>query len=101
MPLGGVLAGFLLPPVVEMFGWRMALLVAGVLVLAIILAVQPMRPSLDASRKRDLRLTLGALFAPSNILSSFAAVSASPSAVRRASAGACLAIGQGVDSPIS
>lgn len=96
VPLGGVLAGLLLPPITETWGWRIALLVSGILVLLIILAVQPMRPVLDASRKRDLPLTLGVLFSPSNILSSFAAVSSSPSAVRLASAGACLAIGQGV-----
>ncbi|UZF94956.1 MFS transporter [Bosea sp. NBC_00550] len=96
VPLGGIIAGLVLPPIVASFGWRVSLLVSGLFVLAIILAVQPMRAGLDASRNRDQALTMRALFAPANILSSLSAVTASPSLFRLAAAGACLAIGQGI-----
>lgn len=96
VPLGGIIAGLVLPPIVVAFGWQAALLVSGVFVLAIIIAVQPMRAGLDSGRKRDQALSLGAVFAPANIVSSLAAVTTSPSLVRLASAGACLAVGQGI-----
>lgn len=96
VPVGGIIAGLVLPPIVVAFGWQAALLVSGLFVLTIILAVQPMRPSLDSSRARDQLLSLGAVFAPANMMSSLSAVTASPSLVRLASAGACLAVGQGV-----
>lgn len=96
VPLGGIIAGLVLPPIVVAFGWQAALLVSGLFVLIIILAVQPMRASLDSGRDREQALTLGALFAPANIVSSLAAVTASPSLLRLASAGACLAVGQGI-----
>lgn len=96
VPLGGIIAGLVLPPIVVAFGWQVALLVSGLFVLAIIMAVQPMRAGLDSGRKRDQALSLGAVFAPANIVSSLAAVTTSPSLVRLASAGACLAVGQGI-----
>ncbi|WP_439498304.1 MFS transporter [Bosea sp. (in: a-proteobacteria)] len=96
VPMGGIIAGLVLPPIAAAFGWRISLLVPGLFVLAIILAVQPMRAGLDAGRKRDEALTLRALFSPANIVSSLSAVMASASLIRLAAAGACLAVGQGI-----
>lgn len=96
VPLGGIIAGLVLPPIVVAFGWQAALLVSGLFVLAIILAVQPMQASLDSGRARDQPLSLGVVFAPANMMSSLAAVTTSASLVRLASAGACLAVGQGI-----
>ncbi len=60
VPLGGVLAGTLLPPMVEALGWRVALAATGALVVICALAVQPLQrradhlESEDESRRRPL-----------------------------------------------
>ncbi len=64
VPLGGIIAGLVLPPIVVAFGWQAALLVSGLFVLAIILAVQPMQASLDSGRARDQPLSLGVVLRP-------------------------------------
>lgn len=96
VPMGGIIAGLMLPPVAEAFGWRVSLLVAGVFVLTIILAVQPMRDDLDAGRQRDEPLSLHTVFSAGNLLTPLSALTASPSLIRLAAAGACLAVGQGI-----
>ena len=48
VPLGGVLAGLVLPPAIEAFGWRGALAIGGFISLASVLVVQPLR--FDAAR---------------------------------------------------
>lgn len=96
VPMGGIIAGLMLPPVAEAFGWRVSLLVAGAFVLIIILAVQPMRTDLDAGRQRDEPLSLRTVFSAANLLAPLSALTASPSLIRLAAAGACLAVGQGI-----
>ncbi len=64
VPLGGVMAGLIAPPVVLMFGWQglLTLVAAGSLALAV--ALQPMRARWDAERDGGTRLLanpLGAL----------------------------------------
>ena len=96
VPVGGILAGLLLPPIAQSYGWRASLLVAGVFVLVVTLAVQPIRAALDAGRVRDQPLTLRAFMSPANILAPLSAFTASASLFRLAAAGACLAVGQGI-----
>ncbi|HXP30599.1 MAG TPA: MFS transporter [Stellaceae bacterium] len=47
VPLGGALAGVVVPPLVLTLGWRMTTLILAVAVLAITVAVEPLRASLD------------------------------------------------------
>jgi MFS family permease len=96
VPAGGIVAGLVLPPVVEAFGWRASLLVSSILVMLVLLAVQPMRERLDAGRTRDQAVTVRAFLSPANIRAPLAALTSSASIVRLAMAGACLALGQGI-----
>jgi len=56
VPLGGVLAGLLLPPLSLAWGWRAALLVTAFLAVGAALALQPARPSWDDDRRPDAPL---------------------------------------------
>jgi MFS family permease len=73
-PLGGILAGLLLPPVALAVGWQAALLLAGVLVLIAAPLAQPLRRSLDADRDRSIRIAPRALLARDNLAAPFAAL---------------------------
>ena len=59
VPVGGVLAGILLPVFVTSFGWRGALICAAIMAFALAAALQPLRSEFDADRQpnRSLRLT--------------------------------------------
>lgn len=66
VPVGGVIAGALLPVFVELFGWRGALVCAASMPLAFALMLQPFRAEFDSDRQpqrslklTDLRATLG------------------------------------------
>ncbi len=68
VPVGGVIAGALLPGFVEMFGWRGALVCAASMSLVFALMLQPFRAEFDSDRQphrslklTDLRATLGAV----------------------------------------
>ncbi|HYG91764.1 MAG TPA: MFS transporter [Azospirillum sp.] len=50
VPLGGVLAGLMLPALATAFGWRAAVLAAAALTAALALLLQPLRAALDAER---------------------------------------------------
>ena len=73
-PLGGILAAVALPPVAIVFGWRVALLLAALIVLGSIAAVQPIRAGLDTDRDRGRRIGLRALLPLSVLGATFAAV---------------------------
>jgi len=59
VPVGGVLAGILLPVFVTSFGWRGALICVAIMAFALAVALQPLRSEFDADRqpRRSLRLT--------------------------------------------
>ena len=71
VPLGGALAGVLLPAVVVFADWQAALLVTAAFSLAGILIVQPWRKQLDNSRNMTKRPTAGNLFAWENLTTPF------------------------------
>ena len=50
VPLGGILAGALVPPLALAFGWQAALLAAAALMIALSLALAPLRERWDADR---------------------------------------------------
>ena len=67
VPLGGVLAGALLPPLVLWGGWRVAALcVAGACVL-LAAALQPLRAGFDVDRTPGTRVGLGSLAEPARV----------------------------------
>lgn len=94
VPLGGMLAGVLLPPLVQI-DWRLAILLCAALVLIVAAAVQPLRPQLDQDRDRKQDLSLGTLLAPSNMLLPVTALRLSPRIPPIAISGLCLAAAQG------
>ena len=59
VPVGGVIAGVLLPFVAGEFGWRGAVLCAAAMAAALALALQPLRAEFDSDRQpqRSLKLT--------------------------------------------
>lgn len=64
VPLGGMLAGALVPSLMLAFGWQTSLLLSAGACLLCLLVAQPLRAELDADRQPDRPLTLGHLGQP-------------------------------------
>jgi len=64
VPLGGALAGAVVPVLVLWVGWRGAALAVGAVCLAALVIVQPLRASLDADRDPSRRLAASGLAGP-------------------------------------
>ena len=60
VPLGGLIAGVLLPPVAERFGWAPAIGLASLMVASAAVLVQPLRARLDDDRNPTHRVGIGA-----------------------------------------
>ena len=60
VPLGGLVAGVLLPPVAERFGWMWAIALACALVVSAALVIQPLRARLDDDRDPAHRVRIDA-----------------------------------------
>ncbi|NYT37656.1 MFS transporter [Allopusillimonas soli] len=59
VPLGGVLAGAIVPGLADLTGWQIAFLIVAVLNLVCAIAIQPLCRKLDADRDRERKLSLG------------------------------------------
>jgi predicted MFS family arabinose efflux permease len=96
VPVGGMMAGLILPPAVLAFGVAGA--VASCLVISVVAValVQPLRAEVDAERSKGERIDIGSIFAAGNLLAPFRAVAASPHIAVVALAGTCFATGQGI-----
>ncbi len=57
-PIGGMLAGLLLPPLIALYDWRLALAALAVIPLVTLLGLQGLRPGLDEDRDPTRRLGL-------------------------------------------
>jgi predicted MFS family arabinose efflux permease len=57
-PMGGMLAGLLLPPLMALYDWRLAVVTIAVLPLLTLLGVQTLRGQLDDDRDPDARISL-------------------------------------------
>ena len=68
VPLGGTLAGLLVPPLVLAFGWQTALLVQVAPALALLLVMQVPRGAWDADRAPAARLRLRGALVPLRLL---------------------------------
>jgi MFS family permease len=95
VPIGGVLAGLLLPTLANLAGWRVAFALAALLAVGTIAAVQILRERIDVERDRDLRLRPGVFLSLENLRRPFDALKGASDLKRLAFVGACLAIGQG------
>ena len=60
VPLGGLVAGVLFPPVAERFGWVWAIALACVMVFSAVLIIQPLRARLDDDRNPSHRVRVDA-----------------------------------------
>lgn len=78
VPLGGTLAGLMVPPVALAVGWRAALALAAGAALMSVLAVQPLRATFDAGRDQGRAVGPTALLRPANLASAFAALRLHP-----------------------
>jgi MFS family permease len=95
VPLGGVLAGLILPALVGAFDWRFTLVFAALIVAASVLAVQPLREAIDHERDTTQTISLSAFLSWSNIMAPLRTVFATPAIARIGLTGATLAISQG------
>jgi MFS family permease len=94
VPLGGVLAAVILPPLV-LIDWRLAILVGAALPVLVTLAIQPLRRRIDRDRERTQDLSLSTFLAPENLLMPLHALRMSPRLPPLIFASACLAAAQG------
>jgi MFS family permease len=95
VPLGGVLAGLILPLIAASLGWQGAIVAIAMLPILTILAVQPMREELDAGRDRSRRLSAATFLSLSNLTRPLAVLGKAPGLVAVGLAGCFMAIGQG------
>ncbi|MHB2169772.1 MFS transporter [Alsobacter sp. R-9] len=95
VPIAGVLAGLILPWMVERMDWRVALVLVSILPLATALAVQPVRAQVDSDRDPTQPVNAGHLFSAETMLGPLRNTLASPVLRRLTLAGCCFAIGQG------
>lgn len=68
VPLGGMLAGAIVPGLVLLAGWQVALLAVAVANLLCALASQPLRAALDADRQPNRALAFGNLLQPLHLV---------------------------------
>lgn len=95
MPLGGVIAGLLVPWLFVLVGWKVSLVIGAVPVVLAAVAVQPLRRGIDGARDAVARLTLRAFLSVSNTVRPFLVLKTTPALIRLSLAGIALATAQG------
>jgi len=95
VPLGGAVAGVLVPALLALWDWRIACAVSAAVALSAVLFVQPLRKAIDADRDRDHPVRLSAALHPRSLMRPFRAVAASPVLLATSYAGFCFALTQG------
>ena len=95
VPLGGVIAGLVLPVLVDNFGWQSSLIFSGGLVILTLIAVQPMQRAIDATRDPNQPIGLDTLLSLSNLARPLATLRMAPDLARVGIAGGCLGAAQG------
>ncbi len=60
VPVGGLIAGLLIPPVAENFGWRPAIITVAVIIALAMICVQPLRARLDDDRDPEFKVRMNA-----------------------------------------
>ncbi|GHD58454.1 MFS transporter [Thalassobaculum fulvum] len=95
VPLGGAVAGVLMPALLVWADWRTACAIAAAAALATIAFVQPVRAAIDAERDRHHPLRLSEALRPRSLLRPFRAVAEGPVMLATTYAGFCFALVQG------
>jgi MFS family permease len=96
VPIGGVLAGFILPPLVDLGGLPLCLGVSAVIAVLCAIVVQPMRRRLDPLDRGGPPLKIAHFFAPENLSRPIRCLRDTPGLVRLAMTGLALALSQGI-----
>jgi len=94
VPLGGVLAGLILPPL-ALIDWRLSIAASVALVLFVTVAIQPMRAGLDRERDLSQKISVRTFLAPENLLAPIQALRLSARIPPIVFASLCLAAAQG------
>jgi MFS family permease len=95
VPLGGVMAGLLVPAVLAAVGWRLTCVACALVVFAMTILVDPLHPSIDRHRNRGLRLRLSRLVDPRMVRTPFRSLSRNRPLQLVTAASICFAIVQG------
>jgi len=95
VPLGGVIAGLLMPWASQALGIGVAVTIAAALGALTLFAVQPLRARVDATRERTLRLHWRMFLSPDTLRRPLAVLVALPALRRMGLAGGCLGASQG------
>ena len=96
VPIGGVIAGLILPTILDRMGWTVAIGASAILVALTILVVQPMRAGTDVLRDPSISVAPGSLLHVNNLARPLAALTEDRALLRLALVGICLSAGQGV-----
>lgn len=67
-PAGTAIAGLLLPFLVALYDWRLAMLTTGVIAIVIAIALQPLRQQLDRDRDLTRRIRVGSVMEPIRVV---------------------------------
>ena len=67
-PMGGMLAGLLLPPLMALYDWRIAVVVIGAIPLVILLGLQFIRNDLDDDRDPEFRISVAGVAASLRVI---------------------------------
>lgn len=94
VPLGGAIAGLLLPWASQTLGIDAAVAIAAAIAAVTVLAVQPLRARVDARRERTLELHWQMFLTPNAIRKPLAVLAAMPALRRMGLAGGCMGAGQ-------
>jgi MFS family permease len=95
VPLGGAIAGLLVPATAALWGWQAGLLAAALVIGASVIAVQPLRERLDADRHQGDPVPLMAIFAPARLIAPFRALGLAPGMIGLTASGFSFAMVQG------
>jgi MFS family permease len=95
VPAGGVIAGLLLPWLIDRMDWKTALLAVAFLPLLTIIAVQPVQRRVDAGADPSQPIGWRVLSSPTNLFAPLRMAMASPVLRALSLAAACFAVAQG------
>ncbi len=95
VPLGGVLAGLVLPSLSNAYGWQGGLWFSAAIVVLTIVVVQPMRESTDVFRDPEVPVSLRHLFGLKNLTGPLRVIAANGDLRNVALVGSAFAVGQG------
>lgn len=94
-PLGAMIAGATLPAIALAMGWRTALVVSAIVGIVCVMALQPLRAAVDATRQRDLQLSFRSMFGIASLLAPIRSMRLAPSLPSLTAAAVALALVHG------